>query len=110
MSLWVLMLLILLRQDAHEQVFTWLVGATLTGYFLQKLFLFYTSATVLQFILLMGFAANAEATFDETGGGDRKSLSHMCIGIWAVHGSWHGRLPFLGGTSCPIAQCFPGLG
>ena len=32
------------RQDAHEQVFTWHVGAALTGYFLQDLFLFDTSA------------------------------------------------------------------
>ena len=70
MSLWVLMLLILLRtlrhQGSNQQMLIWFVGAAYVGYFAQNLFLFDTPSSVLQFMLLLGFVVNVESTFGDS--------------------------------------------
>ena len=71
-ALWGLMFRILVgrlrREDSQLRLFILPVGAALTGYFVQNLFLFDTPATVLQFILLLAFVVNLEATFGEAAG------------------------------------------
>ncbi|MCH8185849.1 MAG: O-antigen ligase family protein [Chloroflexi bacterium] len=70
MSLWVLMATAVIRRvrvkdlDAGEQLFLMFVGAAMAAYFVQNLFLFDTPATVLQFVILLGFAAHLEMTSD----------------------------------------------
>ena len=60
MAIWVYAALVLVRraraQPTHEQLFTLVAGAALAGYFAQNLFLFDTPGTIVQFILLVGFA------------------------------------------------------
>ena len=69
MGLWALMFWFISRrakrQDPQVQIATLFIGAALTGYFVQNLFLFDTPATVLQFILLLGFVVGLEATSEE---------------------------------------------
>ena len=78
MGLWVLMLWIVLRrvkyQDARRQVLTLFLAAALAGYFVQNLFLFDTPATVLQFIILLAFVVNLEATLEEGATGPSGNL------------------------------------
>ena len=66
MSLWALMLTAVVRrirqERSGEQLFVMFLGAAMAGYFVQNLFLFDTPATVLQFVVLLGFAAHLEAT------------------------------------------------
>jgi len=68
-ALWALMLWVVAgrvrKQADHEQLLTLFVGAALTGYFVQNLFLFDTPATVLQFVLLLGFVVSLEAATRE---------------------------------------------
>ena len=77
-GLWVLMLWIVLKrvkyQDAHRQVLTLFIAAALAGYFVQNLFLFDTPATVLQFIILLAFVVNLEATLEEGAAGPSGNL------------------------------------
>ena len=69
-SLWVLMATAVIRRvrvkdlDVGEQLFLMFVGAAMAAYFVQNLFLFDTPATVLQFAILLGFAAHLEMTSD----------------------------------------------
>ena len=67
-ALWTVMFALLYRRvrdrDDNEQVFLLFIGAALTGYFFQNLFLFDTPATVLQFALLVGFVAGLERTLE----------------------------------------------
>ena len=71
MSLWVLMATAVIRRvrvkdlDAGGQLFLMFVGAAMAAYFVQNLFLFDTPATVLQFVILLGFAAHLEMTSDK---------------------------------------------
>ncbi|MCH7744888.1 MAG: O-antigen ligase family protein, partial [Chloroflexi bacterium] len=69
MTLWAFMFWVVFRkarrQDAGEQFFTLFIGATLVGYFVQNLFLFDTPATLLQFILLLGYVVTLEITMIE---------------------------------------------
>jgi O-antigen ligase len=66
LALWTVMGAVVYRRvrnrDDDEQVFILLIGAALTGYFVQNLFLFDTPATVLQFAILVGFVAGLENT------------------------------------------------
>ena len=70
MSLWVLMATAVIRRvrvkdpDVGEQLFLMFVGAAMAAYFVQNLFLFDTPATVLQFVILLAFAAHLEMTSD----------------------------------------------
>ena len=66
-SIWVLMFWIVARRARRrdaQQLFLLFMGAALTGYFVQNLFLFDTPGTVLQFILLVAFAASLETTLE----------------------------------------------
>jgi hypothetical protein len=64
MAVWLFMLWVVLRhirrQDPALQLFTMLMGAAATGYFVQNLFLFDTPGTVGQFYLLVGFVVFIE--------------------------------------------------
>ena len=64
MAVWLLMLWVVIRrirrQDPALQLFTMLIGAAATGYFVQNLFLFDTPGTVGQFYLLVGFVVFIE--------------------------------------------------
>ena len=70
MAVWVAMLAVLGRRaktaDAGQQIFLLFVGAALTGYFVQNLFLFDTPATILQFVLLLGLVASLETRSEES--------------------------------------------
>ena len=70
LTLWVLMLWIVSsrvrRLGADREVLTLVVGAAMVGYFAQNLFLFDTPTTVLQFMVLMGFAVSLDTTYDGT--------------------------------------------
>ena len=70
LSLWVLMLWTvssrIRRLGADREVLTLVVGAAMVGYFAQNLFLFDTPTTVLQFMVLMGFAVSLDTTYDGT--------------------------------------------
>ena len=48
------------RQTPRGQIYTMLIGAALTGYFIQNLFLFDTPGTVVWFMLMLGYAAYLE--------------------------------------------------
>ena len=67
-ALWTVMIAMVYRRvrdrDDNEQVFILFIGAALTGYFFQNLFLFDTPATVLQFAVLVGFVAGLERTLE----------------------------------------------
>ena len=67
-ALWTVMMAMVYRRvrdpDDNEQVFILFIGAALTGYFVQNLFLFDTPATVLQFAVLVGFVAGLERTLE----------------------------------------------
>ena len=68
-SLWALMLWTVVRRVRRrdtQQLFMLFMGAAMTGYFVQNLFLFDTPGTVLQFILLLAFVINLETTFEES--------------------------------------------
>ena len=64
MAVWLFMLWVVIRhirrQDPALQLFTMLIGAAATGYFVQNLFLFDTPGTVGQFYLLVGFVVFIE--------------------------------------------------
>ena len=66
MSLWALMATAVTRrirqERSGEQLFVLFLGAAMAGYFVQNFFLFDTPATVLQFVILLGFAAHLEIT------------------------------------------------
>ena len=66
LAIWVLMLRAVHRRvsrgDPHDQLLTLGVGAALTGYFVQNLFLFDTPATALQFVFMLGFVVSLETT------------------------------------------------
>ena len=68
LSLWVLMLWIVSsrvrRLGADREVLTLVMGAAMAGYFAQNLFLFDTPTTVLQFMVLLGFAVSLDTTYD----------------------------------------------
>ena len=68
LSLWVLMLWTactrVRRLGADREVLTLVVGAAMVGYFAQNLFLFDTPTTVLQFMVLLGFAVSLDTTYD----------------------------------------------
>ncbi len=68
-SLWAVMFWVIVRKirerGSPESMLSWFVFAAMTGYFVQNLFLFDTPATVLQFVLLMGFVINLSTTFQE---------------------------------------------
>ncbi len=61
MAVWVLMFWVVLRrarrEDAADQMFTLVIGASLLGYFVQNLFLFDTATMLLQFVMLAAFVA-----------------------------------------------------
>ena len=75
LSLWLLMLWIVAsrirRLGADREVLTLIMGAAMAGYFAQNLFLFDTPTTVLQFMVLVGFAVSLDTTYD----GVRKTSS-----------------------------------
>lgn len=79
-SLWALMMITVARKvragGPAEQLFILLIGAALAGYFVQNLFLFDTPATILQFVLLLGFTVNLGSTFEEE---DRPALSGRLV-------------------------------
>ena len=64
MAIWVLMAVFVIRkvrlQREYDRVLTLFIGAALTGYFVQNLFLFDTPGTALQFFLLLGFVVFLE--------------------------------------------------
>ena len=64
LALWLVLFGVVLRrarqQAPHDQVFTWFIGAALFGYFVQLLFLFDTPGTIIQFMLLLSYAAYIE--------------------------------------------------
>ena len=68
LSLWLLMLWIISsrvrRLGADREVLTLVMGAAMAGYFAQNLFLFDTPTTVLQFVVLLGFAVSLDTTYD----------------------------------------------
>ena len=68
LSLWVLMLWTvssrIRRLGADREVLTLVMGAAMAGYFAQNLFLFDTPTTVLQFMVLLGFAVSLDTTYD----------------------------------------------
>ena len=68
LSLWLLMLWIVAsrirRLGADREVLTLIMGAAMAGYFAQNLFLFDTPTTVLQFMVLVGFAVSLDTTYD----------------------------------------------
>ena len=68
LSLWVLMLWIVFsrirRLGADREVLALVMGAAMVGYFAQNLFLFDTPTTVLQFMVLLGFAVSLDTTYD----------------------------------------------
>ena len=68
LSLWVLMLLIICsrirRLGADSEALALVMGAAMAGYFAQNLFLFDTPTTVLQFVVLLGFAVSLDTTYD----------------------------------------------
>ena len=70
LAVWGLMVKVLHRRikegNPDQQLLTMSVGAALTGYFVQNLFLFDTPATFLQFIILLGFIASVEVTSAES--------------------------------------------
>ena len=99
MALWAYMFWIVFqkarRQEAGEQFFTLVIGATLIGYFVQNLFLFDTPATLLQFILLLGYVVTLEITMVEPvvaskgrRGDEAKRKAPMawlgCVDIWCI--------------------------
>ena len=61
MAIWVLMFWVVLRrarrENAGDQMFTLVIGASLVGYFVQNLFLFDTATMLLQFVMLAAFVA-----------------------------------------------------
>ena len=73
-ALWTVMAVTVYRRvkdrDDREQIFLLFIGAALTGYFVQNLFLFDTPATVLQFALMVGFVAGLERTLVEPAASD----------------------------------------
>ena len=77
LSLWVLMLWIvssrIRRLGADREVLTLVMGAAMVGYFAQNLFLFDTATTVLQFVILLGFAVSLDTTYD--------GVKNTCVGI-----------------------------
>ena len=68
LTLWVLMLWTVSsrvrRLGADREVLTLVMGAAMVGYFAQNLFLFDTPTTVLQFVVLLGFAVSLDTTYD----------------------------------------------
>ena len=78
LTLWALMFWIVVRRvrqsSEHEQLLVLFIGAALTGYFVQNLFLFDTPATVLQFMILLGFVVNLESTLEPVGARTAASL------------------------------------
>ena len=68
LSLWLLMLWIISsrvgRLGADREILTLIMGAAMAGYFAQNLFLFDTPTTVLQFVVLLGFAVSLDTTYD----------------------------------------------
>ena len=68
LCLWALMLWIVSsrvrRLGADKEVLTLVMGAAMVGYFAQNLFLFDTPTTVLQFVVLLGFAVSLDTTYD----------------------------------------------
>ena len=68
LSLWVLMLWIVSsrvrRRGADGEILTLVMGAAMVGYFAQNLFLFDTATTVLQFVVLLGFAVSLDSTHE----------------------------------------------
>ena len=68
LALWALMFRVVVRRvrrrDADQQLLMLFIGAAMTGYFVQNLFLFDTPATVLLFILLLAFMVNLETTIE----------------------------------------------
>ena len=68
LTLWVLMLWTISsrvrRLGADREVLTLVMGAAMVGYFAQNLFLFDTPTTVLQFVVLLGFAVSLDTTYD----------------------------------------------
>ena len=67
--LWIFMVRVLVRKfrdrESPDQLMVMLVGAALVGYFVQNLFLFDTPATILQFIILLGFVMGLDSTLRE---------------------------------------------
>ena len=68
LCLWALMLWIvssrIRRLGADREILTLVMGAAMVGYFAQNLFLFDTATTVLQFVILLGFAVSLDTTYD----------------------------------------------
>ena len=68
LSLWVLMLWIvssrIRRLGADREILALVMGAAMVGYFAQNLFLFDTPTTVLQLVVLLGFAVSLDTTYD----------------------------------------------
>ncbi len=66
LALWLVMMRVIIRrarsEPDREQAFLLFIGAALLGYFVQNLFLFDTPGTIVQFVLLLGFAAHLETT------------------------------------------------
>ena len=65
-AIWAYMAWVVVRrireQGRQEQVFTLFVGAALTGYFVQNLFLFDTPGTVVWYIVLLGYVVYLETS------------------------------------------------
>ena len=68
LSMWGFMLVIVFTRirasGADRNILTLVIGSTMVGYFVQNLFLFDTPATLLQFVLLVGFAISLDTTYD----------------------------------------------
>ena len=66
--MWVLMLWTvssrIRRLGADREILALVMGAAMAGYFAQNLFLFDTPTTVLQFMVLLGFAVSLGTTYD----------------------------------------------
>ena len=68
LSIWGLMLVIVSNRiralGADRDLLTLVIGSAMVGYFVQNLFLFDTPATLLQFVLLVGFAVSLHTSYD----------------------------------------------
>jgi len=84
LAVWAFALRVLFRRypalTASEQAFVLMMGAALTAYFVQNLFLFDTAVTMLQFVLLMGFVAVLESQMAKSQTGDDEPASRS----WAM--------------------------
>ena len=106
LSMWALMLWIvfsrLKRLGADREILVLLMGAAMAGYFVQNLFLFDTPATILQFMILLGFAVSLAATYDGQQDQDGPAIPAERLGLQRVASSPVWKSPVLGWTGAAV--------